>query len=238
MSTDQNPDLQNLSVPNPSGFSPVTPAQITSYVQRLHRVKSHPVIEKMEKLAEENRFPIVGRAAGEFLHLMALSIGAKQIFEFGSGFGYSAYWFSLAVGENGKVICTEGDAKNVERAGAFLAEAGLTERVEYHCAWAQEHFKQTFQDFDLIYNDADKDAYPEIWQLARTRLRPGGLYIADNALWSGRVTLPSEEVHESKGFEGWTAAIRDHNRLIAEDSGFEFFINPIRDGLIVARKIG
>lgn len=212
-------------------LDPVHP-EVSRYVDRMLTRYDDPVLLEMETLAREKRFPIVGRQVGVFLKTLALSAGAKRVFELGSGFGYSAYWFAQAVGKDGKVICTEGDSVNRERAQDYLVRAGLWDRVEFHVAWAQETLQKTPGYFDIIYNDVDKDAYPEVWQIARERLRPGGLYIADNTLWSGRVTL--DKVESDVG-AGWTEAIQEHNRMISGDDAFDFFMNPTRDGVIVAR---
>jgi predicted O-methyltransferase YrrM len=95
---------------------------------------------------------------------------------------------------------------------------------------AQDILADTLGLFDIVYNDVDKPQYPETWLQARDRVRPGGLYIADNVLWSGRVTPDGDD-----GTEG-TRAIQRHNELIVADPDFDSFIHPVRDGLIVARK--
>ena len=211
----------------------VNPA-IEQYMAELHLNDDEQVLLDMEALAAERSFPIIGRLAGAFLEVLALSIKSRRVFEFGSGFGYSAYWFSKAVGAEGKVVCTEGDRENCRLAEHFLSRAGRLSRVEYHRGWAQDIFKEQEGDFDLIFCDVDKGDYPEVWELARTRLRKGGLYIADNCLWYGRVAM--EEVVDDQ-VEGWTEAVKEHNRRIAEDKGFRFFINPVRDGLIAAYRL-
>lgn len=217
---------------DPNKFTIVHPA-IEEYIFDLHRSQDEAVLLEMEARARERGFPIVGRLVGAFLEVMAKSIGAKRIFEFGSGFGYSAYWFSRAVGPERTVICTDGDANNKKLALDYLERVGRKDRIAFHVGWAQDSFKKTTGDFDIIYNDVDKDAYPEVWQLAKDRLRPGGLYICDNVLWGGRVTLDRVT---NDVVDGWTEAIKEHNRLVAGDKNFDFFINPTRDGLIVARR--
>ncbi|MCO6431978.1 MAG: O-methyltransferase [Deltaproteobacteria bacterium] len=207
--------------------------EVDTYQHKLLSRHDEPVLAEMEEFASARNFPIVGRIVGSFLEVMALSIRARTVFEFGSGFGYSAYWFSRAVGPQGTVICTDGDGGNTEQARQFLAKTGRIDRVQFHTGWAQEIFKTTTELFDVIYNDVDKDAYPEVWTLSKDRIRPGGLYIADNVLWGGRVALPEpgDEV-----FPGWTEAIKEHNYLISIDPEFDSFINPSRDGVIVARR--
>jgi caffeoyl-CoA O-methyltransferase len=212
-------------------LAPVHPA-IETYLAELAANTGTPVLTDMESLAARLNFPIIGRLCGIFLRTLARSIGARSVFEFGSGYGYSAYWFAEAVGPEGRVMCSDGDPENAARAEHFLREAGLWERVDFRIGWAQEVFRATYGDFDICYNDVDKGDYPDIWRMARERIRPGGLYIADNALWHGRVALenPVDAV------PGWTEAIREHNRLIFADPEFEAFINPTRDGVLVARR--
>ncbi|QQR91193.1 MAG: O-methyltransferase [Myxococcales bacterium] len=190
-------------------------------------------LEEMERLASEKGFPIIGPLVGPSLRSLALMIGANRIFEFGSGFGYSALWFASALEHEGQVICTEGDADNVRMAETFLKKAELWQRIEYHQAWAQDVFKEQQGEFDIIYNDADKGDYPEIWELAQHKLRKGGLYIADNCLWAGRVALDQVS---SDPVPGWTDAIKAHNQAVVSHPNFDTFMNPARDGVLVARR--
>ena len=223
--------MQSPTIANPTVLIPVNPA-IEDYMRSLVGQTDHPVLTEMETVAKENNFPIVGRLVGVFLETLAKTVSARRIFEFGSGYGYSAYWFAKAVGEDGHVICTDGDPLNKEKAEQYLRSAGLSERVDCHTGFAQEIFAQTEGPFDICYNDVDKGDYPEVWQMAKDRIRPGGLYIADNVLWHGRVAV--EEYVDI--VPGWTEAILEHNRLIFNDPEFDAFINPTRDGVVVARK--
>ncbi|MDD1609665.1 MAG: O-methyltransferase [Methylococcaceae bacterium] len=223
--------LKSPNVVNPSVLQPVHPA-IEHYMRGLVSQTDHAVLTEMEALAEKNNFPIVGRLVGVFLETMAKTINAKRVFEFGSGYGYSAYWFAKAVGEAGKVICSEADLLNKDKAEQYLNAAGLWDRVNFQAGMAQDIFAQTDGLFDICYNDVDKGDYPEIWLLAKDRIREGGLYIADNVLWRGRVAVENY----TDVFQGWTEAIREHNELIFNDPDFDTFINPTRDGVIVARR--
>ena len=223
--------MQSPTVSNPVVLAPVNPA-IEKYMRSLVSQTDHPVLVEMEAVAEKNNFPIVGRLVGVFLETLAKAINAKSIFEFGSGYGYSAYWFAKAAGVDGRVICTDGDPLNKEKAERYLESADLAQRVDFHVGIAQETFAQTEGIFDICYNDADKGDYPQIWRMARDRICPGGLYIADNVLWHGRVALE----HYVDIVPGWTEAILEHNLLIFNDPEFDAFINPTRDGVVVARK--
>lgn len=216
---------------NPNRITPVDPA-IEAYMRDLAGQTDHPVLTEMEEYARVYRFPIVNRLAGIFLETQAKMINAKRVFEFGSGYGYSAYWFARAVGEEGSVVCSDSDAQNCQRAQHYLSQAGLWPRIDFNTGLAQDVFARTGGLFDICYNDVDKGDYPQIWLMAKDRIRPGGLYIADNVLWQGRVTLPA--YHDPA--MGSTAAIVEHNRLIFNDPDFDAFINPTRDGLVVARR--
>lgn len=226
-------DLQTPQTP-PTVLAPVAP-EIERYLRSLlpDRYVHDPVLQVMEQRAEDHNFPIVGPLVGVFLKQMAALVGARRIFEFGSGYGYSAWWFAQALGPEGEVICTDGDPSNRDLAEDYLSRAGLWERIRFKVGMAQALFQNTPGTFDICYNDVDKGDYPEVWQLARDRIRPGGLYIADNTLWYGRVAVanPVDLV------PGWTEAIMEHNRMIFEDPRFETFINPIRDGVLVARRL-
>jgi caffeoyl-CoA O-methyltransferase len=223
--------LKSPNVVNPSVLQPVHPA-IEAYMRGLLTQSDHTILTDMETLAEKNNFPIVGRSVGVFLETIAKMINAQRVFEFGSGYGYSAYWFAKAVGETGQVICSEADLLNKDKAEQHLSAAGLWDRVDFRAGMAQDIFAGIDGLFDICYNDVDKGDYPEIWLLAKDRIREGGLYIADNVLWRGRVAVSEF----TDVFQGWTEAIREHNALIFNDPDFDTFINPTRDGVIVARR--
>ncbi|AEJ00437.1 O-methyltransferase family 3 [Nitrosomonas sp. Is79A3] len=224
-------DSQSPVIHDSIEIIPVNPA-IDDYMISLLTQTDHPVLIEMEKFAQLRNFPIVNRLVGVFLETQAKMINAKRVFEFGSGYGYSAYWFARAVGADGCVICSDANDTNRERAEKYLSTAALWQRIEFCVDRAQDVFAQTNGLFDICYNDVDKGYYPEIWQMAKHRIRPGGLYIADNVLWHGRVAMkncPDAEYDSTK-------AIVEHNRLIFSDPDFDTFINPTRDGVIVARK--
>jgi predicted O-methyltransferase YrrM len=205
--------------------------EVTEYMNRLASVDDEPVLLEMEALAKEKNFPIIGRLCGETLEVLARTIGAKRIFEMGSGYGYSAYWFSRATGPDGEIHLTDMDPDNERKALDFLGRASLDGPINYHVSDAFAAFDETEGDFDIVYCDIDKHGYPEAWQRGRERVRVGGLYVCDNMLWSGRVAGPPDEMDE------WTAAIHLTNEAIYGDPDFRATIVPTRDGVIVAVRI-
>ena len=182
----------------------------------------------MEAEGKERGFPIVGRNVGVTLELLARSVGARRVIELGSGFGYSAYWFSRAVGAGGEVHLTDGDPENERKALDYLSRAGL---VEPHHVPRRRRGRRRWRvegEFDVVYDDIDKEGYPDAWRAARERIRVGGLYVCDNVLWSGRVADP----RGPRARRATTKAILEHNRLIADDERFVSTIVPTRDGVV------
>jgi caffeoyl-CoA O-methyltransferase len=205
----------------------VNPA-IERYMRGLLDRLDEPVLLEMEMEGRERGFPIVGRQVGVTLEILARAVGARRIAELGSGFGYSAYWFSRAVGPGGELHLTDADPENQRQALAYLRRAGLADPVTFHVGDAVESLESLDGMFDVVYCDIDKDGYPAAWRAARDRIRPGGLYLCDNVLWSGRVTP------EGRDGDGSTEAIVEHNELIAADERYVSTIIPTRDGVMLA----
>lgn len=206
------------------------PQDVSDYIRKLCDRYDHPILLEMEALAGKKGFPIVGRMAGSALEMLARSIGARRIFELGSGFGFSAFWFSRAVGPAGELYLTDGDEDNMALAQDFLSRAALWDPCRFITGDAVSSLDATEGEFDLIYCDIDKEGYPAAWEHAAERLRLGGMYVCDNVLWSGRVADPANQ-------EADTVAIRAHNEAIFADKRFVPAIIPIRDGLVAALKI-
>ena len=203
---------------------------VSTYMRKLCDRYDEPVLLEMEKLADERNFPIVGRVVGVTLELLARSIRARRVFEMGSGFGFSAYWFARAVGETGEIHLTDTDAGNARKAEDFLTRARLWDRCRFLVQDAVAALAATEGEFDVIYNDVDKVGYPAAWDLARTKVGPGGLYLCDNVLWSGRVARDDDQSRE-------TVAIRAHNEAVYADPDFIATIVPTRDGVMTALRL-
>jgi len=203
---------------------------IEDYLRRLYE-DDDPVRRDMETLAAERRFPIVGPLVGRDLLLLARAIGARKVFELGSGFGYSALFFAKAVGPEGSVHCTDLSEDNERMAKEFLTRAGLWPRITYHREEATKALARAGGTWDIVYNDIDKDGYPETVDLAYQHLRPGGLFITDNVLWSGRVLEPEEDASAA------TRGVLEFTKRLLAHRGFLTSINPTRDGVAVALRL-
>jgi caffeoyl-CoA O-methyltransferase len=187
------------------------------------------VLQEMEAQAAKRDIPIVGPAVGRVLFQYARLINAKKVFELGSAIGYSTLWFARAVGEGGEVFYTDSDPKNADEATGYFRRAGVAERIHVGIGDALEQLAQRQREFDIIFNDVDKEYYPRVLDMAPNHLRRGGLFITDNVLWSGRVT---EENAEDKD----TSAIQKFNQRLFAMKDFFTTILPLRDGLAVAVK--
>lgn len=206
----------------------ITNPKIESYIGSLPR-RRHPVLRRMETYARKNGFPIIGPLVGPVLFQLARLIGARRVFELGSGFGYSAVWFAQAVGPNGLVIMTEGNEENSRRAMRYLADARLASRIRPLVGDALTHLARERGTFDVILNDIDKHAYPEVLPLARRKLRKGGLLITDNMLWGGDV-LGARPDRSTRG-------ILELTRALYRAPDFFTTLLPIRDGVTISLKL-
>ena len=187
------------------------------------------VLAEMEDYATKHDVPIVGPAVGRVLQQLALMINARTVFELGSAIGYSTIWWAHAVGENGRVVYTDSDKRNAERARGYFDRVGVTNRIAIHIGDALEFLSEQKQEFDVIFCDVDKEDYPRVLRLVPACLRKGGLFIADNVLWSGRVA-------QKNPTDAHTKAILEFNRKLCESKDYYTTILPIRDGLAVALK--
>lgn len=202
---------------------------VAQYLRRLNDRLDDPVLAEMEAVAEQKSFPIVGRVVGAALELFTRSVGGRRVFELGSGFGFSGYWFARAVGDGGEVVLTDNDPDNAKQAGEYLTRAGLWDRCRFVVGDALQALEGAEGEFDVVYCDIDKGDYPRAFAMARERIRVGGLYLSDNVLWSGRVVRDDDDA--------WTRAIREHNEAAYADPGFLTTIVPVRDGVMVALRI-
>jgi predicted O-methyltransferase YrrM len=127
------------------------------------------------------------------------------------------------------VVYTDGDRKKADEARGYFERAGVADRITVQVGDALELLSEQKQQFDIIFCDIDKEDYPRAFRLALPRLRKGGLLVADNVLWSGRIA-------EKNPTEASTKAILEFNRLLYSSSDLFTTILPIRDGVAVALK--
>lgn len=190
--------------------------------------QADPVLEEMGRLGAARDFPIVGPQVGRVLFILAKLARAKRIFEMGSGFGYSAYWFAKALAPGGKVYQTEMSAENSKLSREFFKRAGLEKKSEFLVGDGLKWIDEIGGAFDIIFIDIDKENYPAAFQKAKPRLKKGGLLLADNLLWFGKVLENNRDPE--------TLGIKEFTRLLFEDKDLFATILPIRDGVGVGYK--
>ena len=182
----------------------------------------------------------VSPTQGAFLHLLARIRGARRVLEVGTLVGYSTIWLARAVPSppEGLVLSLEIDPARAAMARTNVDRAGIGDRVEIRVAPAAESLADleraaaagSLAPFDLVFIDADKPNYPNYFDAVIDHVRPGGLIIADNVLWSGKVLLPADEQDHQ------TAALVRYAELVTDDPRVEQVMVPLRDGLLIARR--
>jgi predicted O-methyltransferase YrrM len=210
----------------------IVDGRVNKYMRALLDRHDESVLLEMEEIARFSEFRIINRHVGVTVEILARAIGARRVFELGSGYGYSAFWFARAVGPDGEVHCTDQDAQNAKMAQEFLSRANLWDRIRFHVGDALASFMQAAGKWDIVYVDIDKRSCAEAWNAARDRIRVGGMYIADNAISIG---LPGskELVMDSVELEN----VIEHNKIISNDDRYLSSILPIRDGVMIALRL-
>jgi len=204
--------------------------QIETYLQS--QVPPRPAeMQDMEEYAWHTGFPIIGPTCGYLCYQMTRISGARQVFEMGSGYGYSTAWFARGVQENGggTVHHVVWDGELSEMARKHLKVLGYDGLINYHVSEAIQTLRSMPGQFDLIFNDIDKDGYPDALPVIKEKLRPGGVLLVDNVLWSGRIFDPHDQSASTQG-------IRRFVDMIESDPDWAVTTFPIRDGLMIAYK--
>ena len=171
---------------------------------------------------------------GQFMGLLARLMGARRCLEIGVFTGYSSLAIALALPDDGRIVACDVSEKWTAVARRYWAAAGVAHKIDLRLATAMETLDRLIGDgmagtFDFAFIDADKENYVGYYERVLQLLRPGGLVVADNTLWSGRVADPENA-------EADTVALRHFNELLHSDSRVDLSLVPIGDGLSLARK--
>ncbi len=200
---------------------------IKTYLAAL-RPTDDALLDKMERYGETRGFPLVGRESGYWLELLTTLINGRRVFEAGSGYGYSAFFFARAVGPEGNVICTEKDEWEKESFERLYKGHALRSRITYHQDGALEVLAAVNEPFDVAFIDVEKRDYVRLLEALIPKVRIGGLLLADNTLWGGKVASEAEPEDDS------TRAVQAFNRRLFEDPRLQSAILPACDGLSVS----
>lgn len=187
-------------------------------------------IEKQTHIRTNYPRMLSGPVQGRFLKMLVEISGAKKVLEIGSFTGYSSCWMALGLPENGHIDALEinDELEDLMREG--WQRAGVSDKIHLHIGDAIESLGNLAGPYDLIFIDANKRQYAEYYRLCLPLLRKGGLIVADDTLWDGKVyadPLP----HDAQ-----TRGLLEFNGIVASDPAVETVILPLKDGLTVIRK--
>lgn len=203
--------------------------ELEAYADRLFD-REDGLLAALRREMEVRGFPMIQVPArtGLLLHVLVKATGARRVLEVGTLGGYSAIWMARALPDDGRLVTVEKSSKHAALARDFL-ERGGQGRVEVREGRAADILPKIGPDgsWDIVFLDADKESYTAYLGEARRLLRPGGLLLADNAFWGGRVLEEDPE-------EAATLGIQAFNRAVAEDPAFVATILPVGDGVLAA----
>jgi len=205
------------------------------------------VIEEMGAQARREGFPYVGPAVGGWLAMCARFADAERVFEFGSGFGYSAYWFARELPEDGQVVLTEIDADELDQAREYLERGGLADRAAFEHGDAIETVDDYEGPFDVVLIDCQKERYAEAFEAVRDKVAPGGIVAADNAVAGGTIDAGDLLTYfESGGTDAGALEEADMNEMtrgiahyletVGSDDAFETTLLPLGEGVAVSQR--
>ena len=197
------------------------------------RVREHPALVRLrERTAPMPESGMqIGAEQGAFMALLVKLTGARRLVEVGTFTGYSSTVMALALPPDGRIVCCDVSREWTDIAREAWADAGVADRVDLRIAPAAETLTALEADaFDLAFIDADKPGYDTYYTECLRLVRPGGLILLDNTLWSGKVADPSVDDESVR-------AIRAINDRIAADDRVEQVILPLADGLTMVRRL-
>lgn len=170
-----------------------------------------------------------GHVQGRFLSMISHSMTPKNILEVGTYTGYSAICLAEGLHRDGKLITIDVNEELESRVRKYFDEAGLNHKIDYRIGNAAQILPSLNLVFDLVFIDADKENYSKYYDLVFDKVRSGGLILADNVLWSGKVTKPKPDKD--------TRALLEFNQKVMDDPRVENLLLPLRDGIMMIRKI-
>jgi len=172
-----------------------------------------------------------GHFQGQLLRFLVEMIQPKRILEIGTYTGYSAIALAQGLKTGGKLITIDVNEELEKMISNFIIEAGLSDKIEQITGNALEIIPTLTENFDLVFIDADKQNYKNYLDLVLNNLNSGGYILTDNVLWSGKVTMPKEQMDLD------TRMINEFNDYVQNHPQLKSILLPVRDGLYISRKI-
>lgn len=187
------------------------------------------LLASLREEADRTGLPPIAVSAdeGRLLQVLLTSIRARRVLEVGTLGGYSAIWMARVLPDDGELVSIEIEQRHAEFARRYIQRAGLADRVDIRIGRALDVLPSLDgEKFDAVFIDADKEPMPNYFEWALRLLRPGGLLIADNTLWGGRVLDDAERDEK-------TTAVREFNRRMATDPRILSILVPTHDGVAI-----
>jgi len=214
-------------------MSHIVPEQVERYLAGLNRV-SDAVLDDIARDGREKELPLVDAEVGALLRVLATSIGATRILEIGTAIGYSGIWLAGALPPDGMLMTMEVDQERARVARGNFARAGLADRANVIVGNAERMLAKVSGPFDLIFQDGDKRLYLPMLDRLIDLLRPRGVLVTDNVLWSGEVVPGFVESPEHDPAD--TSAIIEYNQRLSAHPRVTTTIVPLRDGVAISVK--
>jgi predicted O-methyltransferase YrrM len=208
--------------------------RFSEYTNRLFAPEDAVLAELGRRTAASEVAPMqISAEVGQLLRVLALTVGARRILEIGTLFGYSAIWLGRALPPDGRLICLEMDPLRAAEAREWLARAGLAALADVRVGSALSLLPDLSTDppFDLAFLDAAKTEYPQYLDWALRLVRPGGLIVADNTLFSS--SQPGT-VADPDAASPSLLAVQEFNRRIATDPRLASIVLPVREGVSIS----
>jgi caffeoyl-CoA O-methyltransferase len=199
------------------------------------------VLEEIEEHGREIEFPTVGNEVGSLFRLCARMVDAESIFEFGSGFGYSAYWFAEALPDDGRIVLTEHDADELELAQEYFERGEMDHKAVFEQGNALEIIEEYDGPFDVVLIDHQNWRYEAAFDAIRDKVSPGGVVLADNVIVAADLLQTNELVSILDGespdnVNKHTRGIADYYHRLQSDPEFETILLPVGEGVMVSYK--
>jgi predicted O-methyltransferase YrrM len=210
----------------------IVSSEIQEYAERHTSAESGLLTELLEKTYSErdDKSMLSGFYQGRLLAMLSKMLAPHRILEIGTYMGYSALCLEEGFSPDGKIITLDMNAETNEIAKQFWARSPLGARIESYLGDALEIIPALDETLDLVFIDADKPNYANYYDLVFPKMRVGGVVLADNVLWSGKVLNVESEADES------TRALDAFNKKIQADERVSNILFAVRDGLMVIRK--
>ncbi|ELY70064.1 O-methyltransferase [Natrinema versiforme] len=214
--------------------------EIARFVRAAGSAPDETLIE-MDEFAAAEGFPHVGPGVGAFLRFVARLNGAERVFEFGSGYGYSAYWFAEALPDDGEIVLTEVDEDELDLAREYMAAGGYDDIARYELGDAMATINRYDGPFDIVLIDHQKERYADAFEAVREMVPVGGVIVADNAITASVVDfddlLEWAEGTAPEDVNGHTKGVIDYLETVRADPAFETVIVPLGEGIAVSYRV-